>query len=220
LRASVTDLSHGSRIYVLAGVNGAGKSSVGGAMFAQAGVEFFNPDIAARKFRLRFPGISQEEANSLAWREGRRLLERAIVERLDFAFETTLGGNTMGSLLEKAISSGIEVRIWYVGLESAELHIARVRSRVSMGGHDIPEGKIRERYTRSRMKLIELLPKLAELRVFDNTEDGDPQKGQSPSPKLLLHMKHAQIVSSHDLHLVPQWAKPILQAAIKSSASR
>jgi predicted ABC-type ATPase len=111
----------------------------------------------------------------------------------------------------------MEVRIWYVGLESADLHIARVRSRVAMGGHDIPEAKIRERYARSRMKLIELLPHLAELRVFDNTEEGDPQKGQAPSPRLLLQMKWGKIVSSAELSLVPPWAKPILQAAIKSS---
>jgi predicted ABC-type ATPase len=213
----VPDLLQTPRIYVLAGVNGAGKSSVGGAMLAEAGIEFYNPDSAAREFRLKLPGISQEEANGLAWQEGRRLLEKAIDERKDFAFETTLGGNTMASLLEKASAAGIEVRVWYVGLESADLHIARVRSRVAMGGHDIPEAKILERYARSRMKLIELLSHLAELKVFDNTEDGDPQKGQAPSPKLLLHMKWGKIVSSSDLSLAPPWAKPILQAAIESS---
>lgn len=208
------DLRQTPHIYVLAGVNGAGKSSVGGAMLVEAGVEFYNPDNAAREFRSKLPGISQQEANALAWQEGRRLLERAIYERKDFAFETTLGGNTMASLLGKAHASGIDVRIWYVGLETAELHIARVRSRVGMGGHDIPEAKVRDRYARSRMKLIALLPHLAELRVFDNSEEGDPQKGQAPSPKLLLHMKWTKIVSSADLPLVPSWAKPILQAAI------
>ena len=205
------------RIYVLAGVNGAGKSSVGGAILEEAGATFYNPDTAAREFRLKLPEIGQEEANGLAWQEGLRLLERAIDERMDFAFETTLGGNTMASLLEKASSAGMEVRIWYVGLESADLHIARVRSRVAMGGHDIPEAKIRERYARSRMKLIELLPHLAELKVLDNTEEGDPQKEQAPSPRVLLHMKWGKIVSSAELSLVPPWAKPILQAAIKSS---
>jgi predicted ABC-type ATPase len=212
----VPDTAQTPRIYVLAGVNGAGKSSVGGAMLEEAGVRFYNPDRAAREFRSKLPEISQEEANGLAWQEGRRLLERAIDERKDFAFETTLGGNTMASLLEKGSTAGIEARIWYVGLESADLHIARVRSRVSMGGHNIPEAKIRERYARSRIKLIELLPHLAELKVFDNTEEGDPQKGQAPSPKLLLHMKWGRIVSSADLSLVPPWAKPILQGAIES----
>ena len=186
-------------------------------MLEQAGIEFFNPDKVARQFKSTYQGISQEDANSMAWQQGRRLLERAIDERKDFAFETTLGGNTMPALLKKAASSGIEVRIWYVGLESAELHIARVRSRVAMGGHDIPESKIRERYAQSRMRLIELMPALTELKVFDNSKDGDPQKGQAPSPRLLLHMNRGKIAAAYDLRQIPQWAKPILQAAIESS---
>ncbi len=214
MHGSVADSSQSPRIYVLAGVNGAGKSSIGGAMLEQAGVEFFNPDKVARQFQSTYQGMSQEDANGAAWQQGRRLLERGIDERKDFAFETTLGGNTMPALLKKAASSGIEVRIWYAGLEGAELHIARVQSRVAMGGHDIPEAKIRERYAQSRMRLIELLPVLTELKVFDNTEEGDPEKGQAPSPKLLLHMNRGKIVETYDLHRMPQWAKPILQAAI------
>jgi predicted ABC-type ATPase len=195
-------------------VNGAGKSSIGGAMLRKAGIEFYNPDAAARSFLRSSLGMSQREANAAAWQQGRRLLERAIDEGKDFAFETTLGGNTIASLLKKAITQGIEVRIWYVGLESPELHIARVRSRVELGGHDIPEANIRERYARSRSNLIELQPNLTELKVFDNTAEGDPQKGQTPAPKLLLHQKERSIVRLCDLRSVPQWAKPILQTAM------
>jgi predicted ABC-type ATPase len=202
-------------IYVLAGVNGAGKSSVGGAVFAEAGLEFFNPDIAAREAVQASPGMTQEEANAWAWQEGRRLLETSILTAQDFAFETTLGGNTITRLLEEATAAGIEVRVWYVGLESVELHIERVRSRVAQGGHNIPEEKIRERYDRSRWNLLELLPKLAELKLFDNTAEGDPQKGQAPEPKLLLHFVRGRIVSSYDLLQMPEWAKPILQAAFE-----
>src|SRR4030088_299212 len=93
LRASVRDQSQPPRIYVLAGVNGAGKSSIGGAMFREAGIEFFNPDAAARRFLSAGLGMNQQEANAAAWQQGRRLLERAIEEGKDFAFETTLGGN-------------------------------------------------------------------------------------------------------------------------------
>src|ERR1035438_2326490 len=124
-RASVADRSPVPCIHVLAGTNGAGKSSVGGAVLVQRGVEYFNPDQAAMRIRSANPGITNEDANSAAWRQGRRLLERAIAERLHFAFET-LGGHTITSLLESALSVGVEVRIWYVGLSSPELHIARV----------------------------------------------------------------------------------------------
>src|SRR6185295_8261478 len=99
-------------------------------MLIEASVEYFNPDEAAELIRAANPGITLEESQSAAWDEGRRLLERAINERLDYAFETTLGGRTIAALLEEAMEAGIEVRIWYVGLTNAELHIARVRARV------------------------------------------------------------------------------------------
>ncbi|MGA3319076.1 MAG: hypothetical protein ABSC64_21880, partial [Candidatus Korobacteraceae bacterium] len=64
--------------------------TIGGAALLQHGVEYFNPDEAARRILAANPTIIQEDANSAAWHEGKRLLERAITERLNFAFETTL----------------------------------------------------------------------------------------------------------------------------------
>jgi predicted ABC-type ATPase len=183
-------------------------------MLLQRGVEYFNPDRAAVQIRSANPGITDEEANSAAWRQGKRLLERAIAERLTFAFETTLGGHTITALLQSALSVGVEVRIWYVGLSSPELHIDRVHSRVARGGHDIPETKIRERYDRSRLNLIQLMPKLTELRVYDNSQEADPHAGVAPQPTLILHLARAKIISSCKLTGTPEWAKPILRAAI------
>ena len=116
------------------------------------------------RIRSANPGITNEEANSGAWGQGKRLLTRAIAERLNFAFETTLGGRTIATLLASALAAGVEVRIWFVGLSSPELHIARVQSRVAGGGHDIPDAKIRERHDHSRLNLIRLMPRLTELR--------------------------------------------------------
>jgi len=199
----------------LAGTNGAGKSSIAGATFLAQGAEYFNPDEAARHILSANPEITQAEANSAAWRQGRRLLEHAIAERMSIAFETTLGGVTITALLDSALSAGIEVRIWYVGLATAELHIARVRARVAKGGHDIPEARIRERYDGSRLNLIRLMPRLSELRLYDNSEEADPDAGVAPEPKLLLHMAHGKIVRLCTLAGTPEWAKPILGAAIK-----
>ncbi len=184
-------------------------------MLVQQGATYFNPDVAAGGVLAANPGITQPEANSAAWHEGRRLLERAITEHRDFAFETTLGGRTILALLERALSEGIEVRVWYVGLISPELHIARVRARVGRGGHDIPEETIRERYDRSRLKVIQLLPKLTELRVYDNSKDADPIAGAAPEPTLILHCTRGATVSTCALSLVPDWAKPILAAAMR-----
>jgi predicted ABC-type ATPase len=213
----MTDQRHIPCITVLAGTNGAGKSSLGGAMVRESGADYFNPDEAALQFRSANPGMDQEEANSTAWHQGKRLLERAISERLNFVFETTLGGHTISSLLHQALSQKIEVRIWYVGLAAPELHIARVRSRVAAGGHNIPEVKIRERYMNSLLNLVHLMPKLTELRVYDNSEEADPRRGVAPHPKLLLQMERGKIVDSCDLTMTPDWAKPILATAMNLS---
>lgn len=202
------------QIYVLAGTNGAGKSSVAGAAFLERGGEFFNPDEATRRILSANPGFSLTEANSAAWNEGKRLLERAIEEKLNFAFETTLGGKTITAVLEKALSQGIEVRIWFVGLEGEDLHIRRVLSRVEYGGHDIPEQKIRQRYTTSRLNLIHLLPKLTELLLYDNSAEADPKTGVAPTPLLILHVDRGKILTGCDVTLVPEWAKPIFAAAL------
>jgi len=203
-------------IYVLAGSNGAGKSSIGGASFLQHGVEYFNPDEAARRILAANPTLTQEDANGAAWHEGKRLLERAITEQLNFALETTLGGNTITALLAKALEAGIEVHVWYIGLNTPELHIARVLSRVERGGHDIPEAKIRERYHQSRLNLVRLIPKLTELRVYDNSKEADPHSGAAPEPMLVLHLDQRKILNSCDLTTAPEWTKPILLAALKS----
>ena len=202
-------------IYVLAGTNGGGKSSIGGAMIRAAGADYFNPDEAARQIASANPGASTTEVNSAAWHEGKRLLERAIAHRGNFAFETTLGGATMTKLLGDAIDAGIDVHLWYVALNGPELHLARVRERVSRGGHDIPERDVRRRYDESRQNLIKLLHGLASLRVYDNSADADPGTGAAPTPQLLLHMERRRIVHHCDLATAPEWVKPILLTALR-----
>jgi len=206
-------------IYVIAGVNGAGKSSIQGAAILKANAHYYNPDEAAARLRAANPELTQIEANSAAWHNGVELLRKAIKERLDFSFESTLGASTIPGLLRDAANEGLHVRIWYVGLSSPELHIARVRQRVSRGGHSISEEDIRRRYERSRLNLIELIPHLIGLKVFDNSAEADPEEDQSPRPELLLHVENQQIVGPSDLTRTPAWAEPIVAAAIKHARS-
>ncbi|HXO18875.1 MAG TPA: zeta toxin family protein [Thermoanaerobaculia bacterium] len=208
-------MSSRPRIYVLAGVNGGGKSSIGGAAFRASGAEYYNPDEIARELMASQPGLTWAEANADGWRIGRALLERAIQERLDFAFETTLGGNTIPRLLAEAAKSGIEVFVWYVGLENPELHIQRVAARVRRGGHPIPEEIIRRRYERSRLNLVQLLPSLMGLQVYDNSDYADPEAGGLPTPRPVLHLEAGRVLGPKDLSRTPDWAKPIVAAALQ-----
>lgn len=204
---------------MLAGVNGAGKSSIAGAAFRSAGADYYNPDEAARSLRASRPSLGVPEANSIAWQQGVRLLEKAVAGRLEFAFETTLGAATIPRLLREAAKAGFAVHVWYVGLSSPELHLKRVSARVARGGHDIPEADIRRRYEHSRLNLIDLLPNLAALRIYDNSVEADPAEGKAPELALVLHMEKGKILNTVGLHRTPDWAKPIVAAAIKMRKS-
>lgn len=202
-------------ITALAGVNGAGKSSVTGRFLRARGGAYFNPDEAAAAYRRLSADLTQAEANSRAWLDGRILLETAIREGSDYTFETTLGGGTIARLLESAATAGHQVRVVFVGLESADKHIARVRARVARGGHDIDDETIRKRYRSSRLHLVRLLPRLSELVVLDNGRDADAASGQGPSLRKLLWMKDGVILHiERSLGAAEQWAKPILAAAM------
>lgn len=204
-----------ARLFVLAGVNGAGKSSIGGAAIQASGAEFFNPDVAAARLRAQQPHLSAEQANGQAWTLGRQGLERALAQGLTYAFETTLGGRSIARLLLDGARAGAEVHVWYAGLATPELHLRRIQARVEAGGHDIPEAKVRERFDASRSNLIKLMPHLASLRVYDNSYEADPRAGRRPQPVLLLHMQRGRVVAHAALRSVPAWAKPLLAAALR-----
>ncbi len=201
-------------LYVLAGVNGAGKSSIGGYRLRQAGLDWFNPDAFAREL-VASTGCGQTEANAMAWQEGMRRFDDAIAERAAYAFETTLGGRTVPAKIAEA-SRTHDVLMWFCGLSCPEKLIARVKARVAAGGHDIPEAKIRERYVSALENLVALMPSIAFLQVYDNSVN--VARGEAiPDPTLLADIAGGTLVRPTDLatlRLTPDWAKPVLAAAM------
>jgi predicted ABC-type ATPase len=200
-------------LLVLAGVNGAGKSSIGGnIMLRRAGMPWFNPDTYTRL--LVQGGMPLSQANVLAWQHGMDLLDQAVAAGHSHAFETTLGGSTVARKI-LAASRTHDVLVWFCGLSSPEQHVARVAARVAAGGHHIPRAKILERWVNAPLNLIELMPHLSELRVFDNSADAEAEH-PVPAPVLVLHMRAGAVefpVALEDLERTPQWAKPIVKAA-------
>ncbi|HUH83074.1 MAG TPA: AAA family ATPase [Stellaceae bacterium] len=209
-------------ILVLAGVNGAGKSSVAGDMLKEHGVPWFNPDAYARELIQRL-GCTRDEADAEAWASGKRRLEAALAEGTDYAFETTLGGATISRLLVSAAATH-HISMIYCGLDSIEKHMSRVRLRVEHGGHDIPEERIRARWSSSRENLVALLPHLFHLQVFDNSVDVAPGE-PVPDPKLILEMKQGVLLApalddAEACETVPDWAKPVVAAAFRLHKER
>jgi predicted ABC-type ATPase len=211
------------RITVLAGTNGAGKSSIAGARLREAGGAYFNPDEETRRVLTANSGMTMGEANGLAWQESVRRLRVAIASNTDYAFETTLGGQTITALLIEAAVAGLELFVWYCGLDSPERHLARVQARVSKGGHDIPEQKIRERYHASRQNLVRLIPLVTTLRVYDNSVEADPANGLTPSTRLVLELAQGNAAfpaTPAAMTATPAWAQPIVACAYQTRAAQ
>jgi predicted ABC-type ATPase len=200
------------RIVVAAGTNGAGKSVIAGEFLA-AGA-YFNPDLAA-KAMMEKDGLTLADANARAWNLGFELLNRSIECNEDFSFESTLGGNSVTQALLRAAASGLDVLIFYVGLDSPERHIARVNARVLRGGHPITAEKIRERYPKSLANLIKLLGCASEVRVYDNSVES---RDGTPRARLVFSMSQRKIVKPQTEELVataPEWSRPVVAAAIR-----
>lgn len=192
---------------------------MGGSLLTDYGLTWFNPDDYARVL-VKQLGLDATQANARAWEEGRARLEAALLQGTNYAFETTLGGNTITRLLIQAQTTHRLMMI-FCGLSSPEQHFRRVQLRVAFGGHDIPEQKINERWVTSRANLIRLLPLLTRLQVFDNSADAAPG-ADIPDPVLLLEMVGGKVVfpalnDGPALARTPAWARPLLEAGLALS---
>lgn len=203
-----------ARINVLAGVNGSGKSSVLGEFIRSSGGDFFNPDSFTREIRERHSDWSLKRAQIFAWEASKDQLLTAIEEGKRYSFETTLGGKTITQTLIDGAEKGARISVFYVGLESVELNIQRVKERVAQNGHDIPIGKIRERFKNSPLNLVRLMPYLNSLVLYDNSHP--VEVGAPPKPSVLLRIKERKLISSDDLIRpdFPEWAQPLAMRAI------
>lgn len=156
-----------SRVIVFAGPNGAGKSTHADAILEKLGIEtFVNADYIAR-------GLSGRNTDAVAFEAGRIMLTRLkdlATAKQDFAFESTLSSRSFAPFLRKLKAQGYEVAIYYFSLASASLAVRRVKLRVAMGGHDVPEDTVRRRFSRSLHNFNTLyIPLADQWAVFDNT---------------------------------------------------
>jgi predicted ABC-type ATPase len=132
-------------VYVLAGPNGAGKTTFAKSYLPHfAGCrEFVNADLIAA-------GLSPFNPESQSLVAGRLMLQRMdelIDSRETFALETTLAGLAHARRLRwMKVEIGYEIELLYLWLPSADFAVKRVATRVSQGGHNIPEAVIRRRY--------------------------------------------------------------------------
>ena len=103
---------------------------------------FINADTIAR-------GLSGFSPDAVALKSGRLLLEQIetyAAKRINFAFETTLSGTNYFSRLRQLRKEGYSIHLFFLWIPDVRLSLARVASRVKMGGHDISEKVVRRRF--------------------------------------------------------------------------
>ena len=67
------------------------------------------------------------------------------------------------------------VRLTYIGINQPTTNIQRVRTRVELGGHNVPESDILRRYERSLANLGKAAKIVDELILYDNSTSAGHQ---------------------------------------------
>lgn len=151
---------------ILGGTNGSGKSTIyEEAVRLQIEGEFVNADLLARRISPSAP----ETASLKAGKQVVARLGELIATRLSFVHETTLSSHQSLHVMRQARAAGYHVGLVFVVLRSVDLNILRVRERVRMGGHFIPENDIRRRYGRALANLPGAIKIAHQTAIYDNS---------------------------------------------------
>ena len=177
---------------VIAGPNGSGKSTLTRFLEFEGRDRLLDPDSIAR-------GLSPENPPAAAITAGRTVLRRTadyLNRGVSFAIETTLSSPGRMDLIRKARARGYEIRLLFIGLDSPERCISRIRNRAALGGHFIPDADVRRRYARSAANAGKALRLADSARFYDNSGD---------SARLILVARAGIVVWQADT--IPGWLR-------------
>lgn len=153
---------------IIGGCNGAGKTTFSRELLPALGLKrFLNADEIAK-------GLSPLDPTLVAFKAGRLLLEEVetlLKARTSFAIESTLSGRTYVALIRRAKEQGYRFVLHYLTLPTPVQAIQRVRLRVGLGGHHVPDEDVERRFSRSHRHFLEdYLPLADEWHLWDNTQ--------------------------------------------------
>ncbi len=157
-------------LYIISGCNGAGKTTASLTILPDIldCREFVNAD------NIAF-GISPFNVEGVAIEAGRIMLRRIdelLVQKADFAIETTLATRSYVSLVKKAKQEGYQVTLLYIWLNSPELARQRVAERVRKGGHNIPRAVIERRYYKGIQNFFRLFQPICNTWILADNSFG------------------------------------------------
>ncbi len=88
--------------------------------------------------------------------------------------ESTIAGHGTLRLMETAREAGYRVELHYVAVGTPEQALVRIRNRVALGGHDVPEPDVRRRFDRSLAHLPAAIARSDEIWLYDNASLDHP----------------------------------------------
>ncbi len=197
-----------SRIfYLLAGPNGAGKSSLYKAACAEglipADAEFVNADLHERDHLQHIHDPQKRSEAARDWADSRRA--HLLQAGASFVSETVFSHPSKIELIAEAQALGYRVVLLVVCVDDPQMLLARVRQRVSEGGHDVPAQRILDRYPRTLQNLKQAV-KLADLAMlFHNPNTG---KGLPEAPQRVAVCRKGVVKQRADA--LPVWARQVL----------
>jgi len=155
-------------LIILGGANGSGKTTFSKLILAETGFDFLNADEIEKELKT---------SKLLAGKEFFRRLENLILFKTSFILESTLSGKYLTKTIELAKKNGYHIKIVYVFLESPYDCIQRIKLRVSLGGHFIPDKDVIRRYYRSKNNFWHIYKDLADnwVIIYNSTTE-EPQK--------------------------------------------
>lgn len=196
---------------IIAGPNGGGKTTVYRHLLAQgqfpAALDYVNTDELLRELRLHAPAASEIAAGRLSLIRINNLIDR----RESFVFETTLSSQHSLRVMRRLRQSGYHVGLIFVLLQNVELHIARVATRVALGGHFVAERDIRRRYISALENMCRALDLFDEGYVVDNSPANSPRRLLSISSGRIGRLEGFDGRSEFDLmlwHKLLAWESP------------
>ncbi|MEX1033202.1 MAG: AAA family ATPase [Cellvibrionaceae bacterium] len=159
-----------SKLWVLAGGNGAGKSSFYRTFLQPAGIPLVNADLIARQvYEL------QAEKNSYAAAKiAEEQRQRFLLTGQSFCFETVFSHPSKIDFIAKAKALGYQVVLVFIHLSSPDLNKARISQRVEAGGHSVPDNKVEPRIRRALDNLAKAIPLCDQVRLLDNSSAINP----------------------------------------------
>jgi predicted ABC-type ATPase len=117
--------------------------------------------------------------------------QKLIEARATFTLETVMSHRSKLDLLDKARRSGYRTYLYFIATDDPAINVSRVRFRVKMGGHSVPDEKIITRYYRSLEILMDAIRLTNRAYIFDNSLE-------SPTPQ---HTWLAEITEGRDVEL-------------------